>query len=386
MDAAPRKIRICQLITELRPAGAERCVFELARRLDPARFDVRVAALRGGEVADWLAAAGVPMRVLDVRGKWDLFKLAGLVRWLRVERIDLLHTHLFHADLAGRIAAAAAGVPHLVHTVHVAEKRFRPWRFAWARLGARRCERIVCVSESVRRQHARRTGLAAERYTVIPNGIDTDAYARNESARVRLRREWGVGDDEVLPAFVGRLDVQKGLDVLLAALELLAARGKAARVVFAGRGPQRLLLEQFLHTPAGARCRDLGFVHDVPAVLSAADVLVMPSRWEGWPLAAGEALAAGLPVIATRVDGLRDVVDETVGLLVPPDDPTALADAIERLCADGALRAALGQAGRRRATQQFAIRAFVEAHERLYEQIAGAIPPGCGDGISREAN
>ncbi|MCK4601999.1 MAG: glycosyltransferase, partial [Phycisphaerae bacterium] len=140
------RLRVCQLITSLEPAGAERCVYELAKRLDGDRFDVQVLALQGGAVADWLAEAGVKVTVLDVRGKWHVSKLAALTRTLRRERIDLLHTHLFHAGVAGRAAAYLADVPHVIHTIHVAEGRFRPWRFAYARLLANSCERLVCVS------------------------------------------------------------------------------------------------------------------------------------------------------------------------------------------------------------------------------------------------
>src|SRR5512140_1386762 len=108
-------IRICQLITELRPAGAERCVYELARRLDPRRFEVRAIALQGGAMAEQLRAAGIETAVLGVRGKWDALKIVRLAGLLRRWEIDLLHTHLFHADLAGRMAAAMVQVPHLVH-------------------------------------------------------------------------------------------------------------------------------------------------------------------------------------------------------------------------------------------------------------------------------
>jgi len=366
-----KRLRICQLITELRPAGAERCVYELATRLDRSRFDVQVAALRGGEVADRLAAAGIRVTVLQMRGKWDLGKLTRLPRLLRRERIDLLHTHLFHADLPGRPAARLAGVPRLVHTVHVAEARWRPWQFAYARFAAPWCDRIVCVSHAVRRFHARRSGLPGWKYTVIPNGIDADAYARSEEVRARRRAEWGIPDDHVLLAFVGRLDRQKGVDVLLEAMDRLAERNCAVRLVLAGDGPQRAMVaERLSHSRAGRLTRMLGFVHDVAGVLSAADVLVAPSRWEGFGLAAAEAMAAGLPVIATRVAGLSEIVsDGQTGLLIPPDDPAALAERIEKLACDPGLRERLGRSGRQRVLREYTIDANVAAHERLYRWV-----------------
>jgi len=370
-----RRVKVCQLITELGPAGAERCVYELARRLDRNRFDVQVASLRGGVVAEWLGEAGIRVTVLGVRGRWDVRGLGKLVRLLRRERIDLLHTHLFHADLVGRPAAALAGVPHLVHTVHTVEGRFRPWQFAYARLLADSCERIVCVSASARDAHARRSGLPLRRYAVIPNGLDAGAFARDEGSRRRLRGQWALGGDQVLAAFVGRLDYEKGLDVLLSAMSHLAARGRPVEAVIAGDGPQRRMVENFVaHGEGGRHCRYLGFVRDVRAVLSAADVFVMPSRWEGFGLAAAEAMAASLPVIASDIPALRDLLAEgTAGLLVERDDSLSLAEAIDRLADDAPLRAALGSAGRRRVVESHPIEQNIAAHERLYAELAAEV-------------
>jgi glycosyltransferase involved in cell wall biosynthesis len=369
-------LRICQLITELRPAGAERCVYELARRLDRDRFEVRVIALRGGAMADDLRAAGVETAVLNVRGKWDVLKVSRLAGLLRRWEIDLLHTHLFHADLAGRPAAAIAQVPHLIHTVHVAEKRWRPWQFAWAGLTAARCDRIVAVSRDVAEHHARLSGLSADRYEVISNGIDVAAYARDGAARKRLRQEWGVPDDGVLVAFVGRLDRQKGPDVLLRAWSHVHASNRAPqpalRLVLAGEGPQRSEIEsQIAQLRIQDGVRMLGFVRDVRAVLSAADLFVMPSRWEGFGLAAAEAMAAGLPVIATPVAGLREVVaDGESGLLVDAEDAEALARSIEVLAYDPGRRGAMGRCGAQRAAEMFGIERNVAAHQRLYLEVA----------------
>ncbi len=368
-----RKLRICELITELGPAGAERCVFELARRIDPSLFEVQVVSLRGGAVEDWLRGAGVKVTSLDIRGRWDLPALRRLIRLLGDERIDLLHTHLFHADLVGRPAARWAGVPRLVHTVHVIERRFRPWQFAYARLAADRCDRIVCVSESVRRFHARRSGLPLDHYTVIPNGIDADAYAPDAELRRRFRRQWAIPESEVLLAFVGRLDPQKGIYTLLATISHLGARGNPASVVIAGDGPKRFIVENFIaHGEGGRSTRWVGFVSDVRSVLAAADIFVMPSRWEGFGLAAAEAMAAGLPVIASDLPPLRELITHRrTGLLVEQGSAVALADAVEELLGDAELRRRLGSAAAQQARRAFSIDANVAAHERLYAEVAG---------------
>jgi len=366
------RLRLGQLITELEPAGAERCVYELARRLDRERFDVQVIALRGGRMAGMLSAAGVRTHVLSMRGKWDVGKALSLARLLRRERFDILHTHLFHADLAGRVGAYLAGVRHLVHTVHVAEGRFRPWQFACARLLAGGCDRIVCVSQSVLDFHIRRTGLPAWRYTVIPNGVDADAFARDEESRARMRAAWGIADDQALVAFVGRLDRQKGIDTLLSAMSHLGARDQSVDLVIAGDGPEQGKVKNFIRRGAGGRrCRWLGFTDDVRGVLSAADLFVMPSRWEGLPLAAPEAMAAGLAVIASRVAGLREIiVDGRTGVLIEPNDGVALAEAIVRLVSAPEDRARLGAAARQSVIRDYSIAANVTRHEALYSAVA----------------
>ena len=395
------RLRICQLVTELRPAGAERGVFELATRLDRRRFDVQVAALRGGQVADWLARAGLKVTVLGVRGKWDAVKLPALARFLRRQRVELLHTHLFHADLAGRLAAGPAGVGHLVHTVWTAEGRWRPWQFAFARLLAGRCERMICLAESVRDFHARKSGLPRAAYAVIPWGVDAAMYARDEEARRRLRTRWGVGRQTVLLAYVGRLESYKGIDALLAAMERAVAGGAGGpwlELVVAGDGPRRQAVESFIaRGEGGARTRLLGFVPNdwaapaggggtaagaespltVRAVLSAADIFVMPSHWEGWGLALGEAMAAGLPAVGSDVPAVRELIaDGQTGLLVPPRDPGALAEALRRLAGDAELRRRMGAAARHRIAERFGLSSAIAAHEALYEQVASR--PGGG--------
>jgi glycosyltransferase involved in cell wall biosynthesis len=341
--------------------------------MDRRRFEVEVFALRDGPVSDRLRQAGVAVTVLGVRGKWDVMKLPRLTRLLRERHFDLLHTHLFHADLAGRPAAKAAGIPHLIHTVWTAEGRFRPWQFAYARLLRQSCDRVICVSRSVRDHHAARSRLPDEAYAVIPWGVDVEKFRRIDEARHRLRSRWHVPDGEPLLAFVGRLEFYKGIDTLLDALARLAGDAPPPHVVIAGDGPLRPAVEKFIASrPAGRNVRLLGMVPNVPEVLSAADVYVMPSLWEGWPLALGEAMSASLPAIGTDVPGIRDIlVADRTGLLVGKQDPAALASAIARLCGDPGLRQQMGAAGRERIVDCFSIQETVASHERLYDEIAG---------------
>jgi len=364
-------IRLCQLITELHPGGAERCVYELATRLDRGLFDVQVAALRGGQMAEELASAGVKVTVLGVGCRWSptvFGKLHSLTGLLKRERIDLLHTHLFHADLAGRLAARRAQVPHVIHTVHVAERRFRPWQFLFVR-STGRSDRIIAVSQSVKDWHRARTGLAEDQYTVIPNGIDTEAYWRDMEAGQVLRRQWGAESADVIAVFVGRLDRQKGIDVLLRAAGLFLVTSPQVRLVIAGDGPMQRRVQRFCQA-AGGRATYLGFVHDIRGLLSAADMFVLPSRWEGWPLALGEAMAVGLPAVGADAPGIRDVIEhDRTGLLVPPEDPAALAEAMAKLAGDTEQRRRMGEAGRQLICNDFTIGKYISSHTLLYQAV-----------------
>ena len=361
-------LRVMYILTVLAPGGAERCVANLATGLDRRRFDASVVGLRGGAIMGELREAGVRCESLDLCCRCDAGALARLARRMRETGPDIVHTHLFHADLAGRLAAAWVGSARLIHTVHVAEQRPRRGRFLWARWARGSCDRIVCVSEAVRDHHRRLSGLPAGDYRVIRNGIDVDRYSRDERARRRLRQEWGVQAGELVGCFVGRLDRQKGVDVLAEALVRLGGDSPVGRWMIAGDGPERArLADRIGQAGLGGRVQLLGRVDRVPEVLSACDVFALPSRWEGLPLAAMEAMAAGLAVVVSDGPGLAEVVqDERTGLVVPVGDADALADAFCRLAQDAALRRRLAMAGVRHARNRFGLAGFLAEHEALY--------------------
>ncbi|MCE5325064.1 MAG: glycosyltransferase [Planctomycetaceae bacterium] len=367
------KIRICHLIGDLRPSGAARSVCEMSRRLSRERFDVQVLALRGGAASRWFQDAGVDVSVLGMTRAWHLLRLRGLAERLRRLRPDIVHTHLYQADLIGRPAARLAAVPHLIHTARTPAGRFRPWEFAFTRFLGGYCDRLVCVSESVRKFHQRRSGLPQEKYTLIPDGIDTVRFAPAPALRQAVRSEWGVDERQIVVGFVGRLNAQKGIDTLLSAISHLGARGNPVNVVIAGQGPRQPIVRNFIRYGEGGRsCRLLDFVDDVPALLNALDIMVLPSRWEAFGMAAAEAMAVGLPVIVSKSGHLSDLVsDRQTGIIVDSGDSVALSETILELAADTPLRQALGAAAREHVRATYPIEKTVAAHEALYEQVAG---------------
>ncbi len=365
------KIRVCQIVSDLKPSGPGRRVCEVATRLDRDRFDVSVIAIQGGALAESLQQASVEVKALDISSPLGLTRLGRLAGLIRDCHADLVHTHGFVADLVGRPAARLAAVRSLVHTVHDSEGRFRPWQFAYARFLSGYCDRVICVSPSVKEHHSARSGLPLEKYSVIPSGIDVEAYSHDPEARQQLRTEWGVEDSRPLVVYIGRIDKGEGIETLLSAFSHLAARGTAVDLVIAGEGSGRRIVENFIkHGEGGSRCRLLGFVDDVRPVLNAVDIFTTADNFEGHPMSPTEAMAAGLPVVATKASGLRDIViDGVTGLLAASRDVFGLAERIERLGSDPELCKLLGECGRKRVEAQYPVSAMIQAIETLYDDV-----------------
>lgn len=367
--SAEGKIRICEIITGLELSGAERVVCDLATRLDPARFEVEVIGIKGGELVEWLENRGVRVHVLNINAKRECFRVDKFLRLmsiLRKGRFDVIHSHLFHADMLARLAKPR-GVKY-IHSIHVAEHRTRPFQFYFARKLRKRCDALVAVSSAVRDYHSQMSRLPQSEYQVIYNGVDTHQFRFDRQARTELRCRWGVTPEETLFAFVGRLDRQKGLDTLFDAMRLGNIMGRQLKVVIAGDGPLRGMVQDFMaNEKVGENVINLGFRNDIPAVLSASDVMVTPSRWEGFCLSIAEAMAVGLPVIATKVEGPSElVVDGKTGMLIDKEQPPILVQAMIKLADSPPIRSCMGMAARQRVDEHFSIESMLEQHEKLY--------------------
>jgi glycosyltransferase involved in cell wall biosynthesis len=276
---------------------------------------------------------------------------------------------LFHANLLGRIAARRAGVRTIVAGVRVAEHTAR-WHLRLDRVTQRWVDRYVCVSQAVAEFSAKRAGLPPEKLLVIPNGIDLDKYPARQPADLRA---FGIAAGRRAVTFVGRLDPQKGVDWLMATAPRWLAKLPDCDLLLVGNGPLRPSLEAAGRAAGIAdRVHFAGWRADVPEILAASSLLVLPSLWEGMPNVVLEAMASRLPVVASDVEGVRELLGPNAARqTVAHGDSRMLAEAIVGLMLDPALSSATGMENRRRAEQCFGIARMVKAYEDLWASLAG---------------
>lgn len=373
-------IRVCHVMTADLWAGAEVQLATTASYLAE-RSDVSVSAVlfNEGRLASELRQLGIDVTVVDEARQGAISILAFLTQFLRDRQIDLVHTHRYKDTVLGTIAAKLAGVPHVIRTVHGLREPMRGWdhlKFrVYETLDAMmlRCfaDRVIAVSNRMAGT-LKDEGYRPALVTSIHNGIDL----RKVMAMRRpqdMTRELGVDDGTIVFGTVGRLSPVKGHDTFLRAARLILDQEPGARFVIAGGGP---LEQQLAELASGLgidhACRFLGPRADVYDLMSAMDVFVLPSLNEGIPMAVLEAMAVGTPVVASAVGGLPEVVrDRVTGLLVPPADERALADACLELARDRELARRLATEGRRVVEGEFSRDRNGRA---LMETYAGVCP------------
>jgi glycosyltransferase involved in cell wall biosynthesis len=359
--------------------GTERVVWELATRLPRVRWDVGVwlsPAPGVDEFAGALEGRGVPVtRVREVDSRWDLRGMWATWRRLGSARPDLLHVHHVWpaADRYLSALAGAAGVPHLVVTEHIEGRAHSAAQVRLKRRELARAEAVTAVSAAVADSLVRDYGVGRSRVRVVPNGADLPDETAEQLAARRLREQLGAGAARPLWVCAGRIEEQKGQDVLLEALARVRQAGLEFVAALAGDGARRGELEaQSRALGLGGHVRFLGQVEEVGPLLSAADVVVLPSRWEGLPLVLLEALARGRPVVASAVGGVPEVVtDGEHGRLVPAGDAGALAAALEALVRDPEEAACMGRRGAVRVRESYTWARVVEAFESVYDEALG---------------
>jgi glycosyltransferase involved in cell wall biosynthesis len=365
-------IRLALCITELDVGGAERCLVELATRLNRQEFAPVVYALSPrpspsqSPLPAQLEAAGIETHFLGARGGRHLpGAVRRLAKLLKAQRPDVLQSFLFHANFVSRWAGWLAGVPRVMSGVRVAEHG-APWHLWLDRATSRLVDRYICVSQSVADFSRDRLRLPEERFVVIANGIDCQRYASAQPADLA---SLGVQAGRRLVTYIGRLEPQKGVDELIEHSPLWLARLPRHDLLLVGAGPREAHLKDLAQRlRLSSRIHFAGWRADVPEILKASDLLVLPSRWEGMPNVVLEAMAAGRAVVSTEVEGVRELLGEGASeQVVPRGDYQQLANRITALAADEAALSQVGERNQKRA-EHFAWANMVAAYEQLFRE------------------
>jgi glycosyltransferase involved in cell wall biosynthesis len=386
-------VKILRVIARLNMGGPALHVAYLADGLEKRGYDTTLVAgtLARGEDSMAFVADGLGVEVvrIDELGREisplrDLVATIRLAKLIRRERPQILHTHTAKAGTVGRVAALLAGSrrpPIVVHTFHghVLRGYFGPVRSLLFRLLERwlaaRTTALVAVSPQVRDDLVALGVAPPERFVVIRLGIELDErVAPAEDGRLESRRYLGIPGDRFAVGWIGRMTGVKRTDDVLVAFKRLRDGGVDACLCMVGDGPERELLERRAHELGVMRdTLFVGYQEDVAPFYAAFDTLVLPSGNEGTPVSAIEALAAGRPVVATRVGGVPDVIREGEdGFLVDAGDTEQLAERLARLAGDPALRRRMGEEGRARVLPRYAVDRLVDDVDRLYRSLLAA--------------
>jgi glycosyltransferase involved in cell wall biosynthesis len=387
------RVIVTQVLASGQGGGAQSSVRNLDARLDRERFDIEVISLSDGPAVRWLRAVGIPTHVLEEAD--DAAAEAAVLELFRQRPPDIVHNHMFRAEVVGTRAALALADqglprPYIVGTVHSSRVRSEPDKALMRRLTPS-MDKLIAVSKAIvaKIDAEGRTGAPVE---LVYNGVDLDRYSETEAC-CTLPEEYGFPEGTPLVGVVARLEPEKGHATLLEAWPLVLAKVPNARLLIVGEGSQRELLEAQAESldllgercsgdrcvgtrkaRPGAKVLFTGLRDDVPNVTAALDVAVLPSYREAQGLAILEAAALRRPVVATAVGGVPEMIESgKTGLLVPPHDAPALGNAIALLLTDHPLADMLARAGHDYVVANFSIVSMVTAVSRIYEEGAEVV-------------
>ena len=358
-----KKVNILYLVVGLEIGGTEIQLLELLKKLDRRKYNPIVCSIKEkGIVADDIEKTDIRVESLSIRNRFNLLALPRLVKILRRERIDILHTFLFWANILGRFTGRIARVPIIISSEECINLRKKKIAILIDRLTSRWADRIVVISKAIKNTLVERERISPEKIEVIYNGIDLNSFKTEDKK-----------EEDSIPkvGIVGRLHPDKGHRYFLKAAAQIVKKEPRVEFLIVGNGPLRKEL--------GALSNKLGLSgkvifagerRDILKIISSLDILVLSSLEEGLGNVLLEAMATGKPVIATKVGGVPEVVlDGETGILVPPRNPEALAQVTLKLLTNRALAKRMGQAGRRRVEKYFTIDRMVKETEKVYNNF-----------------
>jgi glycosyltransferase involved in cell wall biosynthesis len=367
-------VKVVHLLKATGIAGAETHLLSLLPALRGQGVECEVVLLEDPRRApralrERLDKSGIPVQTLPIHWHIDPELPARLEQLLRRSTFDILHAHLPHGEVYGEWTMRAFPSAKFVVSRHN-DDRFRRWlpmRWVFA-ASLRRADRIIAISQSVHRFLVDVERAPAGKVEVIPYGLDSEAFAREAHPGV-FRGELGVRDTPLV-GFIGRMTGQKGVDVLLRAFAQVERQHPTVKLILAGDGPDRHALMRLAKSLGLQRAMFLDWRTDAANILADIDLLVVPSRWEGFGLVTLEAMAMGKPVVASRVSALPEiVVPGETGLLLTPGSVEELADAIMKILSDPKHAAHMGCAGKERVRKEFPVERMARRTAELYRSL-----------------
>jgi glycosyltransferase involved in cell wall biosynthesis len=363
------RIHVVYVIGQMAVGGGERQLLQLVQRLDRSRYLPEVVTFTPGGALEPEFAATCPVHVFPKRPATELSVILSLAGLLRARRASILHTYLYPSNWRGALAARLARTPAIVQFVGNMADWMGPGRRAMQRMAARRADTIIYEAPPVGRYLVESVGLSPDRLLMIPNGVDLALFRPGGNGDLR-RRIWGDGTFKVIGAIMS-LQEKKNPLLLVEAASRVVESHPEARFMVAGEGPMRPVLEEAIRRHGlDGRFRLLGVRRDIPDLLRSMDILALTSDREGCPNAVIEAMATGLPVVATAAGGTVEIVkDRVTGRLVPPRDPQEFSGGVLDLLGDEEAARRMGKAGLELAQSRFAFQKMVAKVQEIYEEL-----------------
>ena len=366
------KTKVLQLVEGFNFGGAETKLLELVKHIDKDRFETTVISLGlGNEIEELFQQLDCRVMTFQRQKQVEFKLLRRLTKFIRDEKIDIVMTTLFYADVIGAMAGHKGGAKGVFSWETISSPKWLvPHRFWSYRYAIRRADKVISVSKATAEWLVEKRKVSPDKVMIIPYGVNLEKF--NSIVKSIHRRDIGVNEEDVVIGQVSRLNEQKGHTYLIDAAPALIAAVPNAKFVLVGDGPLRYEIEQ---KSAASGLQEhfvlLGFRQDVPELLPLFDVFALPSLYEGLPNVVLEAMACSLPVVATPVDGTKEaVVDDETGFLVPVGDTAALAQKLLEVVSNQELKLKLGNAGRKRVEAEFSLEGQVNKFEELYERYA----------------
>lgn len=367
-----KPVRVLHIVSCLGRGGMEAGVVKLVTRCDPTRVVADVCTLEPPQAYQELFGGESMLHELKRGSAFDVRMIAALARIMRRRRVDVVHTHAWGTLLEGWTAARLSRTPYVVHGEH-GTMQLRPLNVRLQRVLWRKADRLLAVSGELAGRMAERVGVRRDKIEVIPNGVDTEQFGF--ISRADARATLALAADVFVVASIGRLVHVKNYPLLVDAARAVKNAGVRAQFLVAGDGPLRGDLERKI-ADAGLQesVRLLGARNDAPTLLAAADAFALTSWSEGMSNTILEAMAARRPVVATRVGGNPELVDEgKSGILVSPDDPRELAEALLALSGDPLGAERMGALGRIKVETEFSVSRMIARYTAVYESVAGRV-------------